>query len=317
MDAKLRAVPLPDLKGKRVLDCGCDFGAWCFRAAQCGASDVLGLDRNRTVRGIGPVDLIERNRSEALELSLPCSFEKQEMGREWRTHGTFDVVLMLSVYHHIFEQCGDHLPIWFWLRQQCADDGVVLWEGPVDDSDPVVRANVSAAHRAIYNQGQIFGAASIYFALEYIGPALHEPTRQVWRLRPRPRPPLSMLAAVRSGAGGASKAFEYADSRRIGEIETITGMRPIAGSLNLTTTSPFPWHANYYRGQVLDVVERGKGLDVEWRPRWARLYPLKVNDVPAFAFRFEGEHYNDRFVELVSDVRLRDLLSGDIVWLEF
>lgn len=308
MEAKLRAVPLPSLKGKRVLDAGCDFGSWCFLAAQRGASDVLGLDRNRVVRGLGLMDLIERNRSHAFALKVPCRFEKTEMGKQWHQFGTFDVVLMLSVYHHVYECAGgDHLPIWFWLRKHCADDGQVLWEGPVDDTDPVVRANVSASNRLNYTRERILAAARTYFRAERIGPALHEPTREVWRFWPRNLPERSLTGAVSAGAGGATKAFEYANGRRIGEIERALGVRPYPGSLNMVMGDAFWWGRDYYRAQVLDVVERGKGLDVEWAPRWARFYPVKADSVPAFAFRFEGERYPDRFVELVSEVRLRDL----------
>lgn len=307
MEAKLRAVPLPDLTGKRVLDCGCDFGAWCFLAAQRGAADVLGLDRNRVVRGLGLIDLIERNSAEALQRNAPCRFEKVEMGREWRTHGRFDLVLMLSVYHHIYDLAGDHLPIWFWLRQQVADDGHVLWEGPVSDVDPVVRTNVSDENRKNYTSVAIIKAATVYFRPEYVGPALHEPTREVWRFWPRPRLGRRLTGAVKAGAGGATAAFEHANGRRMDEIERAVGMRPIPGSLNMVTSDPFWWDQDYYRAQVSDVVERGKGLDVEWAPRWARLYPVDVCGAGAFAFRFEGERYPERFVELVADVRLRDL----------
>ena len=38
MAAKLQAVPLPELRGKRVLDVGCDAGAWCWLAAEQGAA---------------------------------------------------------------------------------------------------------------------------------------------------------------------------------------------------------------------------------------------------------------------------------------
>jgi len=62
MAAKLQAVPLPELRGKRVLDVGCDAGAWCWLAAEQGAADVLGLDRGREVRGRGFVDVIKENR---------------------------------------------------------------------------------------------------------------------------------------------------------------------------------------------------------------------------------------------------------------
>lgn len=307
MNAKMAAVPLPYMLGKNVLDVGCDFGFWTFLAASKGASQVLGLDRNRDVRGVGRVDLVEMNRRRATDEGRDnVRFEEINLGKQWREFGQFDIVLCLSVYHHIYEGSGgDHAPIWFWLSRHCV--GQVLWEGPVDDSDPVVRANVSDAYRPGYNREAILEAASRHFEAEYIGPALHEPTRQVWRFTPKPKTEWTQDAHICAGAGGATKAFEYADGRRIKEIEDILGVRPIAGSLNLHTyEKSFDWDLGYYRAQVLDVKDRSAGIGSEWAPRWARFYPVNIEGIQAWAFRFEGERYPETFLELLAPTRLRD-----------
>ena len=44
MTDKLKAIPLPDLTGKRVLDIGCDHGFWTFLSAEK-AKKVVALDR--------------------------------------------------------------------------------------------------------------------------------------------------------------------------------------------------------------------------------------------------------------------------------
>lgn len=310
MAAKLRAIPLPDMKGKRVLDVGTDHGAWCFLAAERGAVDALGLDRNRDVRGRGVVDLIAQNRDEANRQGVKCRFEHINIGKEWREFGRFDLVLVLSVFHHLYEACGDLRAVWFWLSRHVTHDGVLLWEGPLDDGDPVVRANVSADNRPRYNRDAILGAAGLYFRAEHIGPALHEPTREVWRFMPRGSPHREWEGTVKSGAGGATAAFLHADGRRCREIEKALGFLPFPGSLNVLLGDPFDWAADYYRAQVLDVAERGKGLDVEWKPRWARFYPLTIQGVSAWSFRFEGEKYNERFLELIAPTKLRDRISG-------
>src|SRR6516225_2860235 len=188
MAAKLQAMPLPELRGKRVLDVGCDAGAWCWLAAEPGAADVLGLDRGREVRGRGFVDVIKENRRcAAHEGRERCRFERIEIGKQYHIFGHFDVVFCFSVYHHLFEAAGgDHVPIWLWLWFHARlSRAVLLWEGPVDTSDPVVRVNVSAEHHHTYTRAAILAAASKFFEPEYIGPALHEPTREVWRFRPR------------------------------------------------------------------------------------------------------------------------------------
>lgn len=317
MALKRQAVPLPDLSGKRVLDIGCDMAGWSFHCASLGAASVLGLDRNREVRGKGFQNLIAQN--EALARATPglhaCTFRRIDLGAEWHSFGTFDVVLMLSVYHHVYNNCGDHRAIWFWLWRHCAPGGEVLWEGPVDDSDPVVRMNVSDDLRSGYTRGAILDAARMYFDAERVGPALHEPTREVWRFRRSERAPRYTQAVMRAGAGGAAAAFEYEAGRRIHEIAGVLGIKPMAGSLNLQLDGPFDWDDGYVRARILDVKDRAAGLDSEWVPRWARFYPLTIDGVPAQAFRFEGERYDYRFMELIAPVRLRDAVKGPRVTL--
>jgi len=123
---------------------------------------------------------------------------------------------------------------------------------------------------------------------------------------------------VKSGAGGATKAFIYADGRRIREIAAAIGVEPYPGSLNVHLTAPFDWEGPHLVASVLDVVKRGDGLDVPWAPRTARLYPVAMECAPgaaveAWAFRFDGERYRDDFVELVAGCRLRDHLTSDEV----
>lgn len=307
MAAKHAAFTFPYVQGKRVLDCGCDFGYWSFLAAQKGADFVLGLDRNREVRGVGHVDLIALNRCRVEdEGNGRVWFEAIDLGKQWREFGKFDVILVMSMYHHWYENCGDHNAIWFWLSRHCSPDAMIIWEGPVNDSDPVVRANVSDANRVGYTLEAILTAAGRYFEPERIGPALHEPTREVWRFRPLPQRERMTRARVMGGAGGATTAFEYADGRRIKEIEAVLGFMAFPGSLNLAVSGPFDWDESYYRAQVLDVTNRFAGFDSEWAPRWARFYPLNIEKVAAWAFRFEGEVYSRGLMELLAPQRLRD-----------
>lgn len=315
MAAKLKAIPLPaDLSGMSVLDVGCDHGFWCELAANRGASYVLGVDRGREVRGRGFVDLAVENGERIFPPQ--CSFMHMEVGRQWRTLGRFDLVLVLSVYHHVYEQAGgDHHAVWYWLRRQMADDGVLLWEGPTGPEDSVVARNVSAANHAAYNREMILAAARRWFDVEIIGPALHEPTREVWRCKPRPYTSAAMAATMRSGAGGATLAFQYADGRRIDELTAVLGFEPFPGSLNLHTEAPFEWSQGYFRSQILDVVDRKAGLASRWAARWTRFYPVEISGVPAVAFRFEGERYSNHLVELIAGTRLRSSIPGPGVML--
>lgn len=182
MAAKLEAIPLPDdLTGLSVLDVGCDHGSWCELASQRGASRVLGLDRGREVRtgeGLRFVDLVALNTAQGWPR---CEFRAFDLGTEWTEFGAFDVVLFLSVYHHVYGETGDHARIWRWLRAHTA--GELLWEGPVDERDSVAR--MLTHERGGYTREAIWAAASEVFEVEHIGPALHRAHREVWRCVPR------------------------------------------------------------------------------------------------------------------------------------
>lgn len=309
MAAKLRAIPLPDLAGKRVIDVGCDFGFWSRLACERGAGSVLGLDRNRMVRGHGMTDLVAMNRSRAT--GAVSRFERLDLGRQWHSFEPADVVFLFSLYHHVFESAGgDHRPVWYWLWRHVAPGGVLLWENPLDCGDPVVRANVSAANQRAYTREQILAAASRWFDAERIGPALHEPTREVWRFTPKPGRAKAAGATMVDGSGGATKAFLHADGRRQGELLHVLGFRPAPGSLNLRCAEPFDWEVGYYRAEVLDVADRQQGFGGRWEPRWCRFYPVTIGEESAMAMRFEGDRYPAGFVEIVAGRRLRDLIPG-------
>lgn len=303
MALKEKAIPLPDLAGKSVLDVGCDHGHWCWLASDLGAGRVLGLDRNRD-----GTDLIVRNIEEAKRrrLSDVCDFAFTNLGKQWREFGKFDVVFCFSMYHHVYENCGDHLAIWYWLWRHTKEE--LLWENPTGADDDVVRLNVS--RHDTYNRAAILKAAEVYFTVEEIGPALHVKTREVWRCKPRKMAHVHWRGKLTSGGGGATKAFNYADGRRIDEIMNVLGTMMFPGSLNARLDYAFGWDRDYYRAQILDVVER-PGLDGEWKPRWARFYPVTVNGIDVHALRFEGEAYGGAYIEFIAPERLRDKIEGE------
>jgi SAM-dependent methyltransferase len=301
MRDKLEAIPLPDVEGLDVLDIGCDMGFWSFLCADRGAR-VIGLDRGRPVKG-EPTDLIEMNNAVG---NPNCTFYPINVGEQWRTYGRFDVVLLFSLYHHIYAQVEDHAPIWFWLWLQTKGD--LIWENPISSLDRVVQINVPAHLQAGYNQESILAAASQYFDAELIGPARHEPHRLVYRFTPKPAEIVSLPCQRVSGAGGASKAWRHNDNARTHEFMHITGHQAIPGSINLKLSEPFDWDRGYLRARMSDAIDRKKGVECEWKDRWVRLYPCFANRKQAFIFRFEGENYPSDFVEIVSSHRI----DGDI-----
>jgi hypothetical protein len=310
MQKKLQALEpvLPKFSGLSVLDIGCDFGFWSFIAAINGA-DVIGLDRSRPVKGLGRVNLPLLNNQTAKSLNLRARFFDYEAGAQWFDFNKFDLVLCMSLYHHIYNICRDHSSIWYWLSRVTRK--TLLWENPVDCSDGVVQTNVSKDLWPFYTKEIIRNIALKYFDIDYEGPALHEPTRIIWRLRAKIPIVKAYRGIAQSGSGGASKAFAYSNNRRILEIQKILGKTMIPGSLNLTLDENFDWESNFVRARLLDLVDRKTGLSGQWAERWVRFYPLLLGDTQAWALRFEGERYPLNFVELVSDQRLRPLLTDD------
>ena len=296
MALKERAIPLPDLKGKAVLDVGCDHGHWCWLAAERGAH-VLGLDRNRD-----GLDLIARNNAQA---KPGCEFKQTNLGIQWHDFGRFDVVFCFSMYHHVFENCGDHKAIWYWLWRHTKQE--LLWENPTGEDDAVVRMNVTR----LYRRDEILDAAETYFDVEEVGPALHVRTREVWRCKPRKLPEIHWRGELTSGGGGATRAFIFDNSKRTAEIADILGWCPYPGTLNARLDHPFGWERDYYRAQVRDVTNRAD-LNSEWKPRWARFYPVTVDGIDAHAFRFEAEQYSPNYIELIAPVRLRETVTERI-----
>ena len=192
MKQKREAIPLPDLKGKRVLDIGCDHGYWCQLASTLGASHVVGVDRGRFVRGAGGeghhtgrhVRLAEQNNQQGWP---NCKFVEHNLGKEWPMLGRFDVVFCFSVYHHWYPMARDHDACWDWLHQHTAPAGMILWEGPTDTKDPIIRQRLREENLSVntFTREIITTAAEHYFKIEIVGPAIHRPHREVWRCSPK------------------------------------------------------------------------------------------------------------------------------------
>jgi CTP-dependent riboflavin kinase len=300
---------MPEWTGKKVLDIGCDFGFWSFLAAQNGA-DVLGLDRSRPVKNLGVIDIPKLNHETAVENNLNASFIGYEAGHQWFDFGEADITLLMSLYHHIFQNTGgDHECIWYWLRRHTSE--ALIWENPVKSEDSVVQLNVYSIIHSLYNEASIREHANRYFDIVYEGPALHETTRVVWKLVPKVWTTINQTGVVKSGAGGASKAFTYENNRRIEEIQYILGVSPIPGSVNVFLEEDFEWNRGYYRTAILDVVDRSQGLDSKWAYKPCRFYPVDANGTKAWAMRFEGERYPKNMVEIISDkvIEKSDLIS--------
>src|SRR3546814_12693090 len=87
---KLKALKLPDLKGKSFLDIGCNEGFFCGFASYQGAERSVGIDRSRP--------FIER----ASRRFPECEFHPQTW--EELPAGPFAVILLSSPPHSPYDQ---------------------------------------------------------------------------------------------------------------------------------------------------------------------------------------------------------------------
>ena len=181
-----------DMTNKTFLDVGCDFGFWCFEAAQRGASGVCGLDRGRDESDGTHYNIVQMNKNVAEQFPDKygqCYFVEINLGKEWKPFGEFDIVMCCSMYHHVYAQCGDHDKIMKWLAEQCTpssenyDPGYVIWENPVDLKDGVANKHIPQEFKANYTQEKILESANKFFnSVEHIGSAMHVNTRQVYKM---------------------------------------------------------------------------------------------------------------------------------------
>lgn len=231
--AKLKAIPLPELQGKTVLDVGTDHGYWSQLASERGATRVVGIDRGREVRGKGFVDLAARNNAQGW---ANCSFINVNLGDEWPDLGKFDVIFTFSIYHHLYGQCGSHDQIWGWLAGCLAPGGILLWEGPPDERDSTSRQVMRIKRRKNYSRSSIIAAAGKYFKVELIGPALHQPHREVWRCIPLtavgPHDPRSGVLGDGEGAERLHRGTDAGHSGPDGVVPVRGDSEPQAESTN-------------------------------------------------------------------------------------
>ncbi|HYQ25624.1 MAG TPA: class I SAM-dependent methyltransferase, partial [Polyangiaceae bacterium] len=90
-----------DVKGRRLLDVGCTYGAFAIEFAKAGAQ-VVGVDINdKWLR------LAEANARNEVELPfLKCDAASHLAVATLRPHGPFDLVILNDVLEHIYDTAG-------------------------------------------------------------------------------------------------------------------------------------------------------------------------------------------------------------------
>jgi SAM-dependent methyltransferase len=114
--SKLAAIQLPDLRGKRFLDLGCNAGYFCGLAEEAGAK-ALGIDSSPNVIRLA------RERYPNIEF--------RDTGWDKFPDGEFDVVISLSAIHY----AKDPLQLVSNIANHLAPDGLFILEGGIVDEN--------------------------------------------------------------------------------------------------------------------------------------------------------------------------------------
>lgn len=85
---------LPEVKGKRVLDLGCGFGATCKKNAEMGAAEVVGIDLSERMLAVA-----ERENSHESIKYVKANLD--QLGDIVAELGPFDIVLSSLAMHYV------------------------------------------------------------------------------------------------------------------------------------------------------------------------------------------------------------------------
>lgn len=116
-EAKLAAIQLPPLAGKRFLDLGCNAGFYCGKAHEHGATRVLGVDLDPNIIKV------------AGERHPGCEF--RDGGWDRFPEGEFDIVICLSAIHY----ARDFLTLGANIHSALSPEGVFILEGGLLDPE--------------------------------------------------------------------------------------------------------------------------------------------------------------------------------------
>lgn len=162
---------LDEYEGRRVLDIGCNLGFFAFLCAERGAQVVA----------------IEKD----LKRLTWCINFQQAVLSEYPTHKwmknitfaavlppqnkKFDFIFLWSVYHHLFKQIQDHWLHFNFFRSCLSDNGILLFEGPMDPDYIIERIGLKDVWSRIDIEAEL---SLVFSSWYYLGDALHVKGRE-------------------------------------------------------------------------------------------------------------------------------------------
>ncbi len=107
---------------------------------------------------------------------------------------------------------------------------------------------------------------------------------------------------MRDRSGKASVMHE----RRGQALEQATGTRLYPGTLNLGLDKRFAWSTAPHKVVMVPDAVKWGSTNGPWTTSEARLYPIYVNDHPAWVLRLARSGASRSHIEVLASVRLRD-----------
>jgi SAM-dependent methyltransferase len=152
---------LDEIKDKRVLDIGCNKGLFSFIVKQHGA---------KYVRGIDPLESsITLAKEIANTLKLEIDFRCEKFSKQLLSEEPYDIVLCLSSYHYLYQECQNHRAIFRMLSVICDE---MYWENPWDMTDVTCKSKFDQLmpdRIPDYTREKILEALTRYFDYTFIG----------------------------------------------------------------------------------------------------------------------------------------------------
>lgn len=136
---------LPDVQGMRVLDLGCNVGIYSIELARIGASEVVAVDRDTTIRQrtgqLPRVDLVSQAEfvREAFELregkKYPVKFQAIDFKNytALKSLGWFDLILALNVVYHELDRAPSLVNTLGEMTDDLVLQGSVVHPPPIRD----------------------------------------------------------------------------------------------------------------------------------------------------------------------------------------
>lgn len=209
---KLAALDLPRLKGKKVLDVGCNTGFFCGFAAWQGAQKVVGIDNNAAFL-------------EAAAQFFPnCQFRCQD----WADLDSekYDVIIFLSALHY----AQDQKAMIDFLMERLEPGGVLVLElGIAPGGENAFIEVERAIDKCFFPTGKKLAEMLAPYVAKYIGssaPQAGDPIpRYVYHIRNRLPLAILFMDAPHSGKSTISSSIFAKDIKRISGDLLFYGIR--------------------------------------------------------------------------------------------